>query len=259
MKSAADFRRSARGALHGKWFIAVTVGLVASLLGAVSNMGPEVKLNIDASGVDLNILFAGQSVFSTGGGLNSDIGAFLMGSAVLIMFVSLIMGIVYFILGSIIEVGYARFNLKLADREDAAFSDLFSYFSYWKTTAGARFLQGLYVLLWSLLLIIPGIMASFSYAMTDYILAEHPEMSAGEAIDRSKEMMRGNRWRLFCLEFSFIGWTILCSFTFGIGNLWLVPYKKSAESAFYREVSGTEYKSQNQEWDADGWQDYYKE
>ena len=99
-------------------------------------------------------------------------------------------------------------------------------------------LQAVYIFLWTLLLIIPGIMASYSYAMTGYILAEHPELTAGEAIAQSKAMMAGNRWRLFCLQFSFIGWDILCALTLGIGNLALRPYEMAAIAAFYREISG---------------------
>ena len=81
-------------------------------------------------------------------------------------------------------------------------------------------------------------MASYSYAMTGYILAEHPELTASEAIAQSKAMMAGNRWRLFCLQFSFIGWDILCALTLGIGNLALRPYRHAAEAAFYRELCG---------------------
>jgi len=249
MKLAADFRRIARDILKGNWTIAVLVGLVASLLGAIEGMGPEVKFEYDGSGAHVNFAFAGQNIYSTGGTLNSDIAALLVSGISIIMLASLIMGILYFILGSIIEVGYARFNLNLADREEAGFGDLFTYFSYWKTTTAARFLKGLYVLLWSLLFIIPGIIASYSYTMTGYILAERPELTAGEAIDMSKQMMRGNRWRLFCLQFSFIGWSILCSFTLGIGNLWLTPYKQAAKAAFYREISGTGRRTQEYDWE----------
>lgn len=248
MRLAADFRSTARDVLSGKWKIAVLVGLVATLLGAVEGMGPEVKVNIDASSANASFEFAGQTIFSTGGGLNSDIGALLVGSFTYIMIAALIMGAVYFILGSIIAVGYAKFNLNLVDRVEGSFENLFAYFSYWKTTAAARFLQSIYVLLWSLLFIIPGIIASYSYAMTEYILADHPELSASEAISRSKQMMDGNKWRLFCLEFSFIGWSILCSFTLGIGNLWLIPYKQAATAVFYREVSGTEHSAYKNEW-----------
>lgn len=248
MKLAADFRSIARDALNGKWKIAVIVGLIATLLGAVEDVGPEVKVNIDTSGVNASFEFAGQTILSTGGGLDSDVGVFLAGSFIYIMIAALIMGALYFILGSIIEIGYAKFNLNLVDRSEATFDNLFAFFSYWKTTAVARLLQNLYVALWFLLFIIPGIIAPYSYAMTGYILAENPELSANEAISRSKEIMEGNRWRLFCLEFSFIGWDVLCAFTLGIGNLWLMPYKQAATAAFYREVSGTEHGIQENEW-----------
>lgn len=241
MKYAADFRRIAREALSGKWMIAVLVGLVATLLGGAGSGGPELKLNIDASGAHANFQFAGQTIFSTGGGLNSDIGAFLVGSAIYITIAAIVMAVVYFVLGSIISIGYARFNLDLVDRGEPAFETLFGFFSYWKTAAVAKLLQSVCVLLWSLLLIIPGIIATYSYAMTEFILAEHPDLTASETIAQSKEMMSGNRWRLFCLHFSFIGWDILSSLTLGIGNLWLRPYKQAANAAFYREISGTGY------------------
>lgn len=240
MKYASDFRAIARDALRGKWMIAVIVGLVAALLGGGGSDGPQVKLNISETGANLDFAFAGQTVYSTGGSLHSGIGAFLVGSAVYIALAAIVIAVIYFVLGSIIQVGYARFNLELVDRHDPSFDSLFAYFSYWKTTAVARLLQSLYVLLWTLLLIIPGIIAGYSYAMTEYILAEHPEFTASEAIDRSKQMMSGNRWRLFCMQFSFIGWDILSALTLGIGSLWVRPYKQAATAAFYREVSGTE-------------------
>ena len=73
MRLAEDFRSMAREALNGKWKIAVLVGLVASILGAVEGMGPEVKINLDASTANASFEFAGQTIFSTGGGINSDI------------------------------------------------------------------------------------------------------------------------------------------------------------------------------------------
>ncbi len=239
MKYASDFRAIARNALHGKWVIAVIIGLIAALLGAGSD-GPQVKLNISDHGANLNFGFAGQTIYSTGGSFNSGIGAFLVGSAIYIALAALVLAAVYFVLGSIIQVGYARFNLELVDCREPSFDALFAYFSYWKTTAVARLLQSLYVLLWSLLLIIPGIIAGYSYAMTEYILAEHPDLTASEAIACSKQMMAGNRWRLFCMQFSFLGWDILSTLTLGIGYLWLRPYKQAATAAFYRDISGTE-------------------
>ncbi len=243
MKIAEDFRRIARNALTNKWLIAVAVGLVASILGGIGSNGPEFKVNIDGSNISMNFNLAGQTIYSTGtnGGLNSEVGAFIVGSLGFIMIAALFMAVIYFVLGSIVGVGYAKYNLNLVDKKNAAFETLFEYFSHWKTTTIARLLRALYVFLWSLLFIIPGIVAGFSYAMTDYILAEDPELTADEAISQSKSLMMGNKWRFFCLQFSFIGWDILATLAFGIGHLWLTPYKQAAYAAFYREVSGTEF------------------
>ena len=243
MKIAEDFRRIARNALTNKWLIAVAVGLVASILGGIGSNGPEFKVNIDGSNISMNFNLAGQTIYSTGtnGGLNSEVGAFIVGSLGFIMIAALFMAVIYFVLGSIVGVGYAKYNLNLVDKKNAAFETLFEYFSHWKTTTIARLLRALYVFLWSLLFIIPGIVAGFSYAMTDYILAEDPELTADEAISQSKSIMMGNKWRFFCLQISFIGWDILATLAFGIGHLWLTPYKQAAYAAFYREVSGTEF------------------
>lgn len=100
----------------------------------------------------------------------------------------------------------------------------------------ALFLVNLFTFLWALLLIIPGIMKAFSYALTPYILLDEPELTAKQAIARSSEIMQGRRWKLFCLYFSFIGWGILCLLTFGIGFLWLVPYMNASVAAFYEDA-----------------------
>lgn len=108
----------------------------------------------------------------------------------------------------------------------------------------ALFLVNLFTFLWTLLLIIPGIMKAFSYALTPYILLDEPELTAKQAISRSCEIMQGRRWKLFCLYFSFIGWGILCLLTFGIGFLWLVPYMNASVAAFYEDARA-EYEAEN--------------
>ncbi len=240
MKYAADFRSIARESLKGKWGLAVITGLVAALLGGLGAEGLDVKLNLDVSHGNVSLGIAGQTILSNTGELNNQLSAFLIGSAVYIAITAIVLAALYFILGSIVAVGYSKFNLDLVDRREAKIETLFIYFEKWKTTSAARLLRSLYTFLWALLFLIPGIVASYSYAMTDYILAEHPDMTASEAIERSKEMMSGNRFRLFCLQLSFIGWSILCSFTLGIGYLGLRTYRQTATAAFYREVSGTE-------------------
>lgn len=238
MKCAADFRQEARAALQGKWPLAILVGLVAAILGGATSGGPEFKINFTGGSLNANIQYAGQTIYSWGDGITPGLRTFLVGGAVYLILAAIVVGVLYFVLGSVVKVGYARFNLDLTAGETPSFETSFSYFPHWKTVAAAQLLQTVYIFLWTLLLVIPGIVAGYSYAMTGYILAEHPELSASEAIAQSKAMMEGNRWRLFCLQFSFIGWDILCALTLGIGNLALRPYRHAAEAAFYRELYG---------------------
>ena len=88
----------------------------------------------------------------------------------------------------------------------------------------------LYTLLWALLLLIPGIIKSYSYAMAPYILKDNPEMGAEEAIVESMKMMKGYKLKLFLLDLSFIGWIILMILTLGIGLLLLAPYMNTARA-----------------------------
>ena len=145
MKIAEDFRRIARNALTNKWFIAVAVGLVASILGGISGGGPEFKVNIDGSNISMNFNVAGQTIKSIGtnGGVASEVGAFILASLPIIIIASLFAAVIYFALGSFIGVGYAKFNLNLVDKKNAAFETLFEYFSHWKTTSIARLLGAL--------------------------------------------------------------------------------------------------------------------
>lgn len=230
---ASDFRAAARQALAGKWIVAVIAGLVAYLLGGGADSLVSFNANVSQGTASMeiaNFVIPLDSIFFVG----------WLSSAVVI---AMAMAVIMAILGSVVEVGYADFNLALVEQRDARIEMLFGHFSNFKTAFCTRFLKWLYILLWSLLFVIPGVIASYSYAMTAYILAEDPELSASEAIARSKELMRGNRWRLFCLQFSFIGWDILCSLTMGIGNLFLSPYRAAAEAAFYRDLTsgGTYY------------------
>lgn len=91
------------------------------------------------------------------------------------------------------------------------------------------------------LLIISSILMttwSYYYKIANIVAIDDPDLTAKEAVNKSKEYMTGNRWKLFCLEFSFIGWSILAIFTLGIGYLWLIPYIQIAEIAFARFVCG---------------------
>lgn len=227
MKTAKEFRAAARAALSGKWGIAVLAGFVASLLGGSG-------ISYGSSGVDIS-----EEDVSLLQNMNPEERNIFISILVAVFSVAFVIGIVLFFIGSIVELGYNRFNLNLIDGEEVSIGQVVSYFPHWKKAISVSFLRALYTFLWSLLFIIPGIIASYSYTMATYIMAEHPEISASEALRHSKAIMYGNKWRLFCLSFSFIGWSFLCVFTLGIGYLWLLPYEKAAVTDFYREVSGT--------------------
>jgi uncharacterized membrane protein len=93
-----------------------------------------------------------------------------------------------------------------------------------------------YTLLWTLLLIIPGIIKAYSYSMTYYVLEDNPELSGDKAIEESMRIMSGHKWALFWLHLTFIGWALLCILTLGIGFFWLVPYMNTAQAAFYEDI-----------------------
>lgn len=234
MKTAKEFREIAGQSLTGRWKIAAFAGFLASLLGGIASGG-----NVDISAVfDYGKDTPMPLITEIPPELQAFLAAFLLIFSAVLMAVS----VALLVVGSNVSVGYYKFNLNLVDSRTAPeIRTLFSYFWNWRTNLAASLLQALFVFLWSLLFVIPGIIAGYNYAMTGYILAENPELSARAAIEKSKSMMYGNRWRLFCLRFSFIGWDILCMLTLGIGYLWLTPYKQAAEAAFFREVSGTEF------------------
>ena len=97
-------------------------------------------------------------------------------------------------------------------------------------------LMYVYILLWTLLLIIPGIIKALSYAMTPYVLKDNPNMKSNEAIEESMRLMSGHKAELFLLSLSFIGWALLSLLTLGIGFLWLIPYMQTAFAYFYEDL-----------------------
>ena len=236
MRSASDFRLLARNALKNKWGIAILAGLIASILGGASSSGGGgINFNFNTNDSSENVQFSLEEYVNSEN-FQTFLAIFLSVMGIIIV-VALVVSLVYLFIGSIVELGYSKFNLKLIDMQEATLNDLFDYFRHWKVAIISRLLRSVYTFLWSLLFIIPGIIASYSYAMTSYILAEHPEMSASEAIEISKKIMDGNKWRFFCLQLSFIGWDLLSIFSCGIGNLFLTPYKQVAYAGFYRDVS----------------------
>ncbi len=132
--------------------------------------------------------------------------------------------------------GYSFVLLSVMRGGEMNIGGLFDGFNDFGRIVGTKLLQVIYTFLWTLLLVIPGIIKNYSYAMTDFILKDQPELANNAAIEKSMAMMDGNKMKLFLLDLSFIGWAILCLFTFGIGFLFLQPYVQSAHAAFYEDL-----------------------
>lgn len=120
--------------------------------------------------------------------------------------------------------------------KDIDFGVLFEGFQDYKRIFVTKLLQSIYTGLWMLLLVVPGVIKAYSYAMTDYILKENPDMNNNAAIEKSMAMMEGHKMRLFMLDLSFIGWALLAVLTLGIGFFFLQPYVQVAHAAFYEDL-----------------------
>ncbi|MFO7867867.1 MAG: DUF975 family protein [Bacteroidales bacterium] len=140
------------------------------------------------------------------------------------------------ILAGPFALGYMIFALSLARKQEADVSTLFSGFQNFGNAFVLYLLMVIFILLWTLLLIIPGIIAGFSYSMAYFILSENPDMKPMEAIDASKKMMYGYKMKLFFLYLRFIGWILLSILTFGIGLLWVIPYIQVSLARFYDDI-----------------------
>lgn len=224
---AKEIRARSKKALRGKWDVAVVTTLVAVMLGVLNDVRWDVTYKLGSEDLHLQ-----DYIYY----LRTPEGQKLLTILALITSVTAVWSLACFFIGGTLQLGYCQFALNLRDGEEAKFSQLFGKFDMFAKGFMMRLLISLYTLLWTLLLVIPGIIKSYSYAMTPYILTEHPELSANEAITASRKLMRGNKWRLFCLELSFIGWHILASLSFGIGYLWLNPYIQTAKAEFYRQI-----------------------
>lgn len=133
-------------------------------------------------------------------------------------------------------VGYSIFALSIIRCQETKIEYLFYGFKNFVNTFVLALLNNIFIFLWSLLFIIPGIIKALSYSMSYYIIADNPDMTPTEARKTSIELMNGNKGRLFCLYFSFIGWILLSALTFGILLFWVMPYMQSAEAAFYESI-----------------------
>ncbi len=209
-------KRIALEALSGRWKVACLTTFVASLLGGTIMVtgggGGGGGSSSSSSGVSSSYtVTSGGGSSSSSSVVSYSYGDYESLVAVLLVVLGIlsILALVSIILGGATKYGYAKFLFKLLNKEEVAVSDLFSEYSRIGSGFVMNLLTGIYLMLWTLLFFPVGIVKSFSYALTPYIMAENPNVGANEAITMSREMMNGHKGSLFLLKLSFIGWALL--------------------------------------------------
>ena len=227
MKTNTQYKNEALAALKGNWAPAVLVTVVFLAIATLC-IGPA-ELPMLTGSFDSEAVAAMAAAGDLAGVMDaySTLSSWSSLSSLLRIFVY-----------NVLSVGFAvAFLLLLRNGDDRLTSNMFevSFRQYWHKVWG-MFLMYLFIALWTLLFILPGIVKAFSYALTPFILEENPDLSANEAIDHSRAMMKGHKFDLFYLYLSFIGWFLLSFLTLGIGFIWLIPYMNTAQAAFYEDV-----------------------
>ena len=154
----------------------------------------------------------------------------------ILSYIPFIGGICALLLAGPLTIGLYAFFLNLVRAEKAEVGMLFGEFQNYGEKLLLTILIAVFTFLWTLLLIIPGIIAAYRYSQAYFIMKDNPGISAMDAIRLSKEMMAGHKFRLFVLNLSFIGWAILAAIPFGLGFIWLYPYMLASLTVFYQDL-----------------------
>lgn len=246
--TSSEHRARARAALKGNWMWAALTTFVASLLGGVVRSGGSVSANTTQT-ESLNI-----HGLEDLGNYFADYIPLIIGGTV----IGLAVGIIFLMLGSVVGLGYRKYTLSLIDGEPAEFTQLFSQFHRLWQAVGMRLL--IYVVeVLPLFVVVPALIfawglgvilmivwlvamlyVSFGLTLAEFVMADDEHCTAMEALKRSWALMDGRRMEYFFLVLSFIGWALLCAFTFGIGSLFLTPYVQVAQASFYRDLKPKE-------------------
>ena len=213
------------------WKLVLVSLILSAITGGATNAGRNGVKNSGTTGngsaVDVSGILSGFNMM-----------AVLVASVAVLVILLIAFAIRVFAL-NVLVVGCKGFfsQSMTGEPEFRALVDGFSN-NYWHCVKTC-FLRALFVGLWSLLFVIPGVIKSYEYRMVPYLLAEHPEMSSSEVLARSKEMMDGNKWATFVLDLSFIGWALLGAITMGLVFIfWTSPYMNATEAALYHRLSG---------------------
>lgn len=236
--SRKALKEKAKIRLKANYWKAVLVGMLALVIGGGSSVASS------ASGVSSDI---GTSEISdaAGSAVSHGIGHISTAEAILIVmfalaFVLIVLVITFvaqILLFNPLEIGSNRFfHINLEENADIK-EVCYAFDRGYKNSVKVMFFRDLYVFLWSLLFVIPGIIKSYEYRMIPYILGENPDMDKEQVFALSKQMMDGNKWDTFVLDLSFFLWDILGACTLGILNIFYVePYRRLTRAGLYQAL-----------------------
>ncbi|MCD8052962.1 MAG: DUF975 family protein [Lachnospiraceae bacterium] len=234
----AQVKANARLMVKKNWIMCILVSLVVGLTTGRMNWEYQVDLE---SGFDTVFGWGEYYYYAGDGALLVRLWNLLLGAGwYLLRTIPLLLAGAFFavalavLLGNVLEVGAARFYLHNIHSRGELGDLLFGFRYQYGNVVAVMFRRMLYIFLWSLLFVIPGIVKAYEYRMVPYLLADNPELTAHEALERSREMMRGEKWNAWVLDLSFFLWDILSAVTMGIAGLvWVGPYEDAAGAELY--------------------------
>jgi len=228
-KTAKDYRTEAMDLLVGKYqkpiLFYLTIAVFSAVYAYISRQASGIHWVLNTSGSGSNYIQVIDRPFIY---FLFNIGDFILASAIVYSIIRL----------TILIINDAEYRF-----EDALLSGFKNDFG---KNIGTYFIQNLFIFLWALLLIIPGIVKSYAYSMTFYFRNRMPDLAAVDAITKSKDMMNGNKMDLFILDLTYLGWYLLSILTLGILLLWVVPRHMTARTLFFNDVYGWQKQDQEQ-------------
>lgn len=228
MWTREQLKGNAKLALRRYYWSGFAVSLVAGILSGSSSSTPRIEFNYT---VNNSNGFQSSNHFQ----INWPAGwQLLFGLGLLFALILLVIALAYQIfVGNVIEVGKCRFFME-SRYYPSGFSTLFSGFKgNYKNVVSGMLLYRLYIFLWSLLFVIPGIIKAYEYRLVPYLLAENPDMPIQRALDLSSRLTDGEKGDLFLLDLSFLGWLFLGMLACGLGVLFVTPYIEATNAELY--------------------------
>ena len=222
-------KMNAKQVLRNNYWMALLVAFVASLLaGGSSNIGPTLTFNYTAGSDHYNYQYGyDRAVLPYFGAVAAAAFGFVL--------IAMVVGVLFSVfVSNPVTVGKCRYFME-SRVGNAPFSSLFSAFGdpAYRNVVKVMFMKNLFIFLWSLLFVIPGIYKAYQYRMVDYLMAENPYMTYQRALELSRQMTDGEKFNIFILELSFFGWLFLGALACGIGVFFVNPYIEATFAELY--------------------------